>query len=611
MAKLVSKQQLEDIRFRNDIVDVIGAHITLQRAGSAFKALCPFHKEKSPSFHVNPQRQIYHCFGCGAGGDVYGFIMQHEGVDFAMAVKMLAQRAGVVLDLDEGAPGEAGDKAQLLKIHEGVAQFFQRCLKEMKSAGHARRYLETRALDDTIVENFLIGYAPDRWDALVQWAEKHKFSTAHMESAGLILHNDRPDARHSHFDRFRNRLMFPIRDEQGRVIGFSGRALDPDKQPAKYVNSPETLLFKKSRILYAIDRARKPIVEAGEAIVCEGQIDVIRCHAAGFTNAVAAQGTAFTEDHARIVKRYADSVVLVFDPDVAGQDAAIRAAGVFMQAGLAVRVATLPPKQDPDAFIRAAGADAFRALLAQATSAVLFQIEVLAGREDASSDVGTMRIARAVLQTVAQSPNAVLRAKLVQDAATRLGLPPAALLDDLQAQKSRARREPEAAPAPGPSGGIDRPPEEVELCAQLCHVADQPGLEALVRTYLPLRLVRHADCRRVAEACLQAAATGTHMHSLLEADEDVGPALIQFAAAVQSAPTKIRGAERTGLDAVRDIILKLWRRELKTRREMLELELKTRPSRDQQARSNQLTLHLNSLKTWEDGAPVIEMELDE
>ncbi|MDA0576463.1 MAG: DNA primase [Verrucomicrobia bacterium] len=616
MAKLISKQQLEDIRFRNDIVEVVGTYITLKRAGGAFKALCPFHKEKTPSFTVTPQRQIFHCFGCGAGGDVFGFVMQHEGVDFGMAARMLAERAGIHLELEEGAGGEAGDKAALYKIHTGVAAFYQRCLDEMKSAAHARAYLETRALSAEIVKDFLIGYAPERWDAILQWAEKNGFTDAQLELAGLLVRSERTDARHARYDRFRNRMMFPIRDEQGRVIGFSGRALDDQTQPAKYINSPETPLFKKSRVLYAIDRARKSIVDAGEAIVCEGQIDVIRCHEAGFTHAVAAQGTAFTDDHARIIKRYADSVVLVFDPDRAGQDAAVRAAGVFMQAGLAVRVAALPPKQDPDAFIRTQGKEAFGALIQKAVSVVDFQVGVLSTREDVRSEVGVMRISRAVLQTILQSPNAVLRARLTQEASARLGLPTSALLDDLRQLQSRERRAAaqsasvtEAGAEHGAIHEAVRPAVEVELCEHLCHVVNEPEVGELVRNYLPLKMFRDASCRRVADACLRAAESGEGLHSLLEADPDVDQVVLRLAAAVQSAPGKIRGAERGRADAVRDIILNLWRRELKSERENLERAEKQNPTSDGHARSKQLTIDLDALKTWENGLGIIEIEM--
>jgi len=431
MARVIPKQTLEDIRFRNDIVDVIGAYMPLQRAGSAFKALCPFHREKTPSFQVNPQRQIYHCFGCGAGGDVFSFVMQHEGLDFAGAARMLAQRAGLRLELEEGEDGgAASEKDQLYKIHQELARFYRRCLLEMRSAEPARVYLAQRDLAGPVGEEFLIGYAPNRWDSALRWGEKHRYAVEMLEKAGLVLPRSRPEGSSGHYDRFRHRVMFPIRDEQNRVIAFSGRALETADTTAKYLNSPETPIFRKSRVLYAMEKARRHIVESREAILCEGQIDVIRCHQAGFTTAVASQGTAFTEEHAHVLRRYADGAVLVFDPDRAGQDAAVKTAALFLAAGLAVRVASLPEGDDADSFIRKCGADAFRAALDRAQSAIGFQVRVLSGREDQTTEVGAMRIARAALRTIRASPNAVQRARLIEEAAGLLNLPPTALQEE-------------------------------------------------------------------------------------------------------------------------------------------------------------------------------------
>ncbi|MBN1557929.1 MAG: DNA primase, partial [Lentisphaerae bacterium] len=487
MAKIVPKRVLEEIRFRNDIVETVSRCLDLKRSGNTFKALCPFHKEKTPSFHVNPQRQIYHCFGCGAGGDVFAFVQQYEGVDFMTAVRMLAERAGVQLDLEDGEPG-VSNKQALFDLLADVAQRYHRVLLETKSGARARRYLAQRDLSEAVIADFQIGYAPNRWDAVLNWGRKQKFPVERLEEAGLIVAGSKPGAQGRYYDRFRNRVMFPIRDEQGRVIGFSGRTLDDAADAAKYVNSPETPVFRKSRVLYGLDRARRAVTEAREAILCEGQIDVIRCHQAGFPAAVAPQGTALTEDQVRMVRRYADGVVLVFDPDRAGQDAAVRAAGVAIGAGLAVRVAALPPGQDPDTLIRERGARAFGEILEQAGSAVHFQIEVLSRRENVRSEVGLMRVARAVLGTISRTPNAVQRAALVQEAASLLNIPVSALQDDLRTAMRRSRGT-----APARGGAADgtarrsaRPLEEVELCEHLARVDDLPEIGVIVSQYLPL-----------------------------------------------------------------------------------------------------------------------------
>ena len=620
MARIIPRRTMDDIRFGNDIVDVIGSYITLKRAGSAFKALCPFHKEKTPSFHVNPQRQIYHCFGCGAGGDVFSFVVQHEGVDFMTAARMLAQRAGVALEMEEGEAEEASLKETLYRIHQGVAEFYQRCLIQVEAAQGAREYLEERELDKDTVQAFSIGYAPNRWDAVLKWAEKHKISRDHMEQAGLILRSTRENARSEFYDRFRNRLMFPIRDEQERVIGFSGRALEEGAKTAKYLNSPETPLFKKSRVLYALDKARRSIAETREALVCEGQIDVIRCHKAGVTTAVAAQGTAFTDNHAHILKRYADSVCLVFDPDKAGQDAAVRAATVFMDAGLAVRVGALPEGQDPDTFIRKNGIEAFKSIQAKAESAVAFQIRVLSARENMKSEVGMMRVSRAVLETIQHSPNAVQRAKLIQQASERLNLPASALMDDLRFMMRRSRppvgdmmanrdaASGAAASARTPEDA-DRPKEEIELCEHMVRLVDHPNLVPLIRKYAPPKLLIDAGCRRVAETILQGLDSGEDLLTVLRT-ADASEEVLRFAAQLQMAPTKSRGKEFSPEDAVKGLILRIWRRRFEQERTRLSGPGKEDEQAARDERRAQLTYQINGLKTWENGVDVIDFEME-
>ncbi|MBN2302080.1 MAG: DNA primase, partial [Lentisphaerae bacterium] len=573
MARIIPKRTLEDIRFRNDIVEVIGSYITLKKAGSSFKACCPFHKEKTPSFHVNPQKQIYHCFGCGAGGDVFGFIMQQEGVDFTTAVKILAQKAGVELNLEE-AESDGIDKAALYKLLGEVAQLYHNALLERKSAQNAREYLELRELSGETVKEFLIGYAPDRWDAVLTWAEKKKYKHNLVEASGLILKKDNASSRGGeYYDRFRNRLMFPVFDEQSRVIGFSGRTLS-DEESAKYVNSPETPVFHKSRVLYALDKARRHIVENREAIVCEGQIDVIRCHQAGFNTAVASQGTAFTEDHVHILRRYADSVCIVFDPDKAGQDAAIRTATLFMSDGLATRIATLPKGEDPDSFIRKKGADAFKAALDSAYTVIGFQINTLSERENIGTEIGAMRVAKAVLATISQSPNAVQRAKLIQETAERLNLPTTALQDDLRHMMRRqGNRRLELRSESAVPEQKQTPKEEIELCEHMAHIADCAELGTIVRSYLPLEMISDVHCRTFVEAALQSQEKGIDIQEALRNADTYSSELEQLAAQVQMMPTKIRGEEFSHADAVKDLVLLMWRTKLT--HERAELEKKT------------------------------------
>ena len=290
MSGKVTEQVIEEIRARVDIVELIGARMTLKKSGATFKGCCPFHHEKTPSFHVNPVRQSYHCFGCGEHGDVFKFLMKQDGLAFMDAVKTLADRVGVAIR--EETDYNAQNRNLLYAIHAELAAFFQRCLKQTREAEAARAYLSGRKLPDEIVERFGIGYAlTTPRDATLQWAKKHGYSPEQLVSAGVLSPPNRPDRPDDYYDRFRGRLMFPICDRQGRVVAFSGRILDAKSHPAKYVNSPETDIFIKSRVLYALDKAAAKIVKhpRREAIICEGQIDVIRCHACGFETAVASQ----------------------------------------------------------------------------------------------------------------------------------------------------------------------------------------------------------------------------------------------------------------------------------------------------------------------------------
>ncbi len=573
MSGFIPERVLDEIRFRNDIVEVIGSYVTLKRTGSTYKACCPFHNEKTPSFNVNPNMQIFKCFGCGEGGDVISFMMKHQGLDFVTAARALAERAGIAIEV-EADSGEGTQRKTLYAIHHGVAQFYRRCLEQFPAAQQARDYVAERALGGETAEAFQIGYAPAGWGNALKWGEKYGYSPDQLEQAGLVLRSTREDRRGDFYDRFRDRLMFPIHDSQGRVIAFSARILIKDPKQPKYVNSPETLIFSKGRVLYGLDKARRHIVNSPsrEALVCEGQIDVVRCHQHGFTNAIAAQGTAFTEDHVQLLKNYADSVVLVFDADAAGQAAAVKTAHLFMKAGLVVRVAVLPAGEDPDSFLRANGADAFRERLEQADSVVAYQIRVLSAREqDARGIAATARIANAVLETLCHSPNAVQRERMLQESAALLGLPQHALESDLAVMEAEHRVQAERhARRAGPTGGGGRaggrsdagegapaelvtpfgdaeeppasepdepppevlqmlrasggksaaaaarpptgimpiPPEERALCEHLVQGADDPVLARLVEENLPLRLLESPICRRLVELMLAAAREG-------------------------------------------------------------------------------------------------------
>ncbi len=605
MSKMIPKATLEQIRGANDVAEVIGTYLTLKRAGSAFKALCPFHKEKTPSFSVNPQRQIWHCFGCGAGGDVFKFVMQYENVEFSEAARMLAERAGIRLDWAEDDRKDGGpSKDVLFKIHEQLAESYHRALMDGKAAERARAYLRERDLDEKTAKEFLIGYAPDSRDTVLRWGEKKGFTPELLEAAGLVIRSDRPGAPPL-YDRFRNRLMFAIRDEIGRVIGFSGRILEKNDKLAKYVNSPETLLFRKSRVLYALDKARRAILDSRTAILCEGQIDVIRCHVAGIHTAVAAQGTALTEEHARLLQRYADSVVIVLDADKAGQDASLRSAEVLLGAGLSIQIASLPKGDDPDSLIRKQGGAAFLAAVDAARSVLSFQIDVLRTRENFATETGVMRAARAVLETIGRAPTAVQREQLIQQAAREMKLSPQALQEDLNRTLQRGAR-PVGLTVQTRSEPVQHPPEEVALAELLVL---HPEVADTIRTHLPLEHLTDAACRAIIRPLLEEpGAADEHLMSKLDREEDE---CRRLAAQILSAEPKVRGEERTPLDAAKDTILVIWRKALERRRTQMAQELEKAEGKDKDRlniQCRQLTLDIKMLRQgWEKALPILEI----
>ena len=622
MAGFVPDRVLEEIRFRNDIVEVIQSYLPLKRTGATYKACCPFHREKTPSFNVNPNMQIFKCFGCGEGGDVISFVMKHQGLDFMAAVRQLADRAGITLEMDD-AGGEAAHRRKLLAIHEGVAGFYRRCLTGYAGGAQARAYMAERGLDDAIAETFGVGYAPSGWSRTLRWGEKHGYTADEMVEAGLVLHNREKDR---YYDRFRNRLMFPIRDVQGRVVGFSGRELDKASDQPKYVNSPETPLFHKGRILFGLDLARQAILrgDGREAIVVEGQVDVIRCHQHGFASAVAAQGTAFTDEHVAMLKRYADSAVLVYDADGAGQAAALKTAQALMRSGMIVRVAVLPSGDDPDSFLRREGPEPFAVLLEGAVSTVAFQIRAMrAGATDGAGIAETTRAAKAVLETITCTPVAVQRAYLLREAAALLGLSEAALTSDLEkleaAQHEMRRRQgsmhsstspvvhgvetasAEKKPSTGKASGI--PAAERYILQGLVHGGDLAW--ACMRGYLVSAVFVHPVCRMLYRLFEVADAQGADVETVpvpSGCDEQYGHAMRLLDRLRRDVPIA-SGDEQVAV--LQDAILRIWKHHFEA--ELLQLQGKYDDASFR--RQNEIKHALSFLKHWDTGQDVIATEL--
>nr|WP_243151814.1 DNA primase [Clostridium sp. MD294] len=368
---------LEEVRVQNDIVDVISEYLPLKQKGTSYFGLCPFHNEKTPSFSVSSERQFYYCFGCGAAGNVYTFIMQMENDTFPEAVKRLADRVHITLpqpQYTQQAKEQEMQRQRLFDLHKKAGRFFYEKLHEPVGE-QARAYLQQRQMNNNIQKKFGIGYAPKGQQELYQHLQKQGFSQQELQKSGLII--ERKEQK-GYFDRFRNRLMFPILDIQGRVIGFGGRILS--KGEPKYLNSPETLLFNKSRNLYGLNFAKN--TRKREIILVEGYMDMISLYQAGFRNVAASLGTAFNQEHAKVLKKYADSVILLYDSDDAGTVAAQRAIPILTQNGFHVKVLQVPNGKDPDEFIKQNGAQAFSHLLANAQHYITFQIQCLKKQYD-------------------------------------------------------------------------------------------------------------------------------------------------------------------------------------------------------------------------------------
>src|SRR5437660_3660706 len=368
----IPSNTIEQIAAANDIVEVIGSYFPVKRAGANFKALCPFHQEKTPSFHVSPQRQTFHCFGCGVGRSVFRFVMDYEHVDFPSAVRKLAARVGIPA-IEKRGPGGADDQQVearhiLLQLHGEAAAWFHENLMKREFAEPARKYLKKRGITAGIAKRWQLGYALEEWDAFGSWARGRGYNARDLIASGLVKTKDDADGMpgHTSYDRFRGRIMFPICNDIGEVIAFSGRLLKDEDGAAKYLNSPETPLFRKGNVLFGLDKTKRALIEANCAIVCEGQLDLISLFEAGITNVVAPQGTAFTESQARVLKRFADEVVLCFDADTAGQKAAERSLDALLANGLIVRVSEMPTGEDPDSLVRREGKEAFESRVAGA-----------------------------------------------------------------------------------------------------------------------------------------------------------------------------------------------------------------------------------------------------
>ena len=431
--------QVEHVKSAADVVKIVGDYVKLRKAGANYVGLCPFHQEKTPSFAVHPTKQIFHCFGCGVGGDVFKFVMLIENMTFPEALRRVAEKVGVRLreqEFDETADANARERAGLFKIHDKAAKFFAAQLGATVEGRAARAYLADRGLGDEAVGRFHLGYAPADGQGLTRVLQETGFKLPELEKSGLVL---RDAERQRHFDRFRRRVIFPISNESGKVVAFGGRALGDD-QP-KYLNSPETPIYTKSRVLYHLDRAGQTIRKLDYVILVEGYMDCIAVASAGIENVVASCGTSLTESQTRLLTRYTRRVVVNYDPDSAGVAATERSLDLLLGEGFEAKVLALPGGLDPDSFIRRQGAAAYKELLGAAPTYLDYITERAAEQHDVSRPEGKVAAANAVMAYLVRVPNPMLRAELANRLAERLRVDDQLLREELKraARESRAQ----------------------------------------------------------------------------------------------------------------------------------------------------------------------------
>ncbi|MDD5427990.1 MAG: DNA primase [Candidatus Omnitrophica bacterium] len=417
---------IDRIQEKTDIVEVISRYVPLKKFGRNYKAPCPFHNEKTPSFIVSPDKQIYHCFGCGAGGNVFSFLMKHENLQFPEAVEMLAEKCGVVLPRSAGGSGNNALANQLYKINDEACRFFQASLANNAAA---KEYIRSRGVGDEVLKKFKIGFAPNSWDALINFFKARSVTPAMLAQAGLVVTNDKG----GHYDRFRNRLVFPIIDLKDRVIGFGARVLDSSLP--KYLNSPETPIYSKGRNLYGLNFSKDDIKKSGHFLVVEGYLDFIVPYQAGIKNIIATLGTALTVDQIKLLKRFANTAIMLYDPDEAGEAASLRNLDLFISEDVNVYIAELPEGFDPDSFIRKFGFDEFTRLKKSSKNLFDYKLGKLTNRFNIDTTHGKMNIAAEMLPTIARINNAVLKATLIKKLAERLSVDEESIKTELKKVK--------------------------------------------------------------------------------------------------------------------------------------------------------------------------------
>ncbi len=453
----IPDEKIEEIRAAVDIVDVVSDYVQLKRSGSRYKGLCPFHQEKTPSFSIDPDKNLYYCFGCGAGGDVFTFLQEMEGISFVETARMLAERTGIPLPEDDIDAEQASRTEAIYHALRFAGRFFYRQLTQTERGKPALNYLRQRGIEPATIKRFGLGYAPDAWDALLNAAKEKQIEPEILEDAGLII--ERNDSS-GYYDRYRDRVIFPIFSHVGKVLGFGGRILDDAADQPKYINSPETRVYHKSKVLYGLRQAKSAIRQQDEALLVEGYTDVIALHQAGIETAVASSGTALTEEQVQTLGRYGKRLVLLYDADEAGARAAVRALHLVLKQGLGAYAVELPEGDDPDSFVQAHGPEAFKEYIDdERLDMPAFRYQRAQRDEALDTPEDRVEVQRDIMAAIAEIPDRNLQREYVRRTSDVLGVPDTDLfrmLDtelDKQERKAarrerRQRRKGPSAPAP-------------------------------------------------------------------------------------------------------------------------------------------------------------------
>jgi DNA primase len=566
----IPEETIQDVLHRADIVDVIGDYVTLTQRGANAKGLCPFHKEKTPSFTVSSAKGLFYCFGCQASGNVVRFLMRHENLSFPEAVRALADRYGVRIPESNSMPSQRDSEIQkLLQLHRAAAEFFAQHLGQNPSV---RDYCRQRHFSREVVERFGLGYAPDTWEALGRAMQGQGFTQELLLQSGLVVARDH---QRGCYDRFRHRLMFPIADRQGRPVAFGGRLLDAAAvaQAPKYLNSPETPIFQKNRTLYGFHLAKQAIRQHGQAIIVEGYTDVMACHRQGVTHVVGTLGTALTEAHVDMLKGMVKDVVLVFDADAAGGKATERGIGLFLDAGVRVQIVELPEGDDPDSFLQQHTGDEFRRQVAEARTFLDYLVARARRFSDLRSPTGQADCVAHILPLLRKLDNEVEQWGYVAQLAEHLGLPPDVLQRQLRPASERPRASlwrpgrPRRAPRPPSTPGLR---EEYWLIQELCH--DLSRLESVAHQ-IAEDAFQDANMGAIFAVLKRCAPQwqGSVFPQILQEIEN--PVQAQWLAEMAMAEPNPNGAERER--ALNDCVLKMKKRQLSTQKQRLKARMRS------------------------------------